>query len=62
MTTKMQEDIVHWLQKYGNGAFSKLQLHFVRSGRSREFLPAFDALVEAGRVEMTGDLVKLIDQ
>ncbi|AJY62301.1 hypothetical protein [Burkholderia glumae] len=62
MTTKMQEDIVDWLQQHGNGAFSKLQLHFVRTGRSQEFRPAIEALLEAGRVAIIGDAVKLIDK
>ncbi|PCE30372.1 hypothetical protein [Burkholderia ubonensis] len=59
MITEMQDEIVQFLRARGNGAYSKLQLHFHLQGRQQEFIAAFDALVEAGQIQISGGIVKL---
>ncbi|MBY4870747.1 hypothetical protein K6W76_30340 [Burkholderia anthina] len=61
MTIKMQTEIFQVLADRGNGAYSKLYLHFARQGKGAEFTAAFDELVAAGKVEHKESMVKLID-
>ena len=58
-TRRVAQNILRWLGRHGEGTYAKVRKDSVASEDRKYFADALDRLVQAGSVEIVGDVIKL---